>query len=455
MASREFRSPFSTLPDELVTQILNWSTFDKYRFPSRAFCVIISLALVCRRFHRIVTPFLFEDIGCSKVDHTIVPPCEQILQLHRVLKYNPQLRSKCFYLCIEIDHHAITTNEDFAVARDLVSWLTNVRTLLLVGGFERWRAVGPRRGALAPKRRHRQNVLNLIRHASQSMPALKDFQIIDVSDADIPGITLAEAMDYIEFPSLEELNLHINGRSDSARISKIAKKSRCAPMKRISLNYCKDTHEALIEFIRWPKALTSLAIRTKGRHLDPFVPYDFQELFSVHKDTLTFLNIELGRNGSLFDVSNFPNLEVLELSRGWDPLSRALKWSPSHADLLLAPNLHTLVIKFDACTESLRHLLNFGDLEEEWSREFARTAAVINSKLACINLQVGTSSCEISGTNGESQSHALADLAGDIKMYGVTLRHSEELNLIGMVGGHADWDEEENIDGREYGSDAL
>jgi hypothetical protein len=173
-------------------------------------------------------------------------------------------------------------------------------------------------------------------------------------------------------------------------------------MKQISLEYCTYTPEALIEFIRWPKELTSLAIRTGGRDLDLFVPYDFQELVSVHKDTLTFLNVELGRNGSLFDISNFPNLEVFELSGGpIDPygLGRRLKWSPSHADLLLAPNLHTFIRKFDADEESIRYLYDFEKLEKKWICEFARAAAARNSKLACIILHFGPmSSSELSET---------------------------------------------------------
>jgi hypothetical protein len=40
-------------------------------------------------------------------------------------------------------------------------------------------------------------VLNLIRQASHSMPALKWFEIHDAGVSDIWGITLAEAMEYI------------------------------------------------------------------------------------------------------------------------------------------------------------------------------------------------------------------------------------------------------------------
>lgn len=50
-------------------EILNWATFDKHGYSSHVFRVILSLSLVCRRFHRILTPFLFEKIG-FEIYHT-------------------------------------------------------------------------------------------------------------------------------------------------------------------------------------------------------------------------------------------------------------------------------------------------------------------------------------------------------------------------------------------------
>lgn len=182
---------------------------------------------MCRRFHRLATPLLFEDItfyhefccpSCIK-DCSIVPPCRRALALHRVLQENPPLRSKCHSLEIIIDDQADTTDEDFHVARDLVSWLGQARSLRFYGGFHE-----------EVSEKQRANALGLISNAGQSMTQLKEF-IIDGDEDTYRGLSLAEAMEHINFPSLQTLAMSANGPSQPNDLSRMLDSKVCTSIR--------------------------------------------------------------------------------------------------------------------------------------------------------------------------------------------------------------------------------
>lgn len=148
-------------------------------------------------------------------DCSIIPPCRRALALHKVLQDNPPLRSKCLSLEIIIDDKADTTDQDFQVANDLVSWTTRTRSLRFYGGFHE-----------EASERQRANALALIRGASRSMTNLKEF-LIDGNDDTYRGLSLAEAMENINFPSLEILAMTANGPSEPAHLSRMLASEVC------------------------------------------------------------------------------------------------------------------------------------------------------------------------------------------------------------------------------------
>lgn len=219
-----------TLPEEILLQILDQSTLnsttisDGAYYPKRIYSELRSLTLVSQRFHRLATPLLFEDITfyhessapSSIKECSIVPPCSRALALHRVLKENPLLRSRCLALEIIIDDEAETTEEDFHVAADLVQWLSRTRSLRFYGGFHEETTKG-----------QREYALSLISRASKSMSELKEF-LIEGHEDTYCGLSLAESMEYIDFPSLEILAMTCNGPSDPDDLSRMLVSEVCA-----------------------------------------------------------------------------------------------------------------------------------------------------------------------------------------------------------------------------------
>jgi hypothetical protein len=122
--------------------------------------------------------------------------------LHKVLQDNPPLRSRCLSLEIIFDDDAETTDEDYRVANDLISWLGQTRSLRLYGGF-------PAEGGYTGRR---ADTLKLISIANRSMTNLKELLLYMENDT-TEGLSLAEAMAYINFPSLEILTMIGNGHS--------------------------------------------------------------------------------------------------------------------------------------------------------------------------------------------------------------------------------------------------
>lgn len=213
------RPSLGNLPEELLIQIIDYSTLEEFCYTprdhlyriKRVYSGLTSLSLVCHRFHRLATPFLYQGISLcdghphssDNKEYSIVPPCPRVLALHRVLRDNPPLRSMCLDLEMVFDDEAEITDEDFRVANDLVSWLGRTQSLRLYGGF-------PYEGAYTG---YRANTLGLICNANRSMTNLKEF-LLDMGNDTNEGLSLSEAMEYINFPSLEILSMTGNGHSE-------------------------------------------------------------------------------------------------------------------------------------------------------------------------------------------------------------------------------------------------
>jgi hypothetical protein len=113
----------------------------------------------------------------------------------------------------------------------------------------------------------------------------------------------------------------------------------------------------------------------------------FRSMLLMHKDALKTIHIvyvsSSGR-GRPFIASDFPNLEVLRLSR-WQ-MEKNLEFSSTEADLLLAPNLKTFGWDFTTCDYDKDLWTDFGDREEHWVREFAKAAIAKKAALKKIEI---------------------------------------------------------------------
>ncbi|KAJ5408338.1 hypothetical protein N7509_002221 [Penicillium cosmopolitanum] len=395
------RPSLGNLPEELLVQIIEYSTLEGFCYIPRdhvyrirrVYSDLTSLSLVCHRFHRLATPFLYQGISLydghphssDNKEYSIVPPCPRALALHRVLRDNPPLRSMCLDLEMVFDDEAEITDEDFRVANDLVSWLGRTQSLRLYGGF-------PWGGSDSGQR---ENTLGLIYYATRSMTNLKEF-LLDMGNDTNEGLSLLEAMEYINFPSLEILSMTGNGHSEDWRPmpSSNSEEPRTAPFTCLSLAYCKDSVEAIEKCISWPKDLVDFTINTSGNeevaHLSLM---DAQSWLLNHKETLKYAYIDLlGHNQGIqeFDASIFPRLESLTLSRTQlnddvgDGVQNNLCWESSHPDRLLPPNLKTFGMSFGILGCCL--INNFGDKEVSWLRQLGQAAASRQSSLETIDI---------------------------------------------------------------------
>ncbi|KAJ5948450.1 hypothetical protein N7454_001757 [Penicillium verhagenii] len=365
------------LPDELLANILDWTTLNDKTAQTkpriRDYCVIKSLCLVSRRFHRVVLPFLFEEIKlihphlCESCTASS-SPMKKIRKLHRLLQDNPYLRGLCLSLYIDIDDDSARVNEEeFEVMNDLISLFTRLRTLVFAGGFY----------SKAPAE-VRDRTLSLIRN-SQKLRQLRHLQIEGDMWDETGGISLAETVKCINSSSLETLEVSAAGLSDTSALSEmlLPQISRSASFTSVKLRGCKDYPEAIAAFIHWPKELVHFTINTSGSFVPGMNLHDIGMCLSIHKETLKTIYIDLlgFPHGLSFNASKFPLLEVLRLSRTQiceDPWNREFEWNPIYADLILGPSLHTFGLVFGVMGQSL--INNWGHKEEEWIRQLATAA---------------------------------------------------------------------------------
>ena len=145
----------------------------------------------------------------------------------------------------------------------------------------------------------------------------------------------------------------------------------------------------------------------------------------MHKDTLNTIDIgylsKAGR-GRLFDAAHFPNLEVLGLSR-WQ-MASDLKFSAAEADLLLAPSLKAFELDFSIYDQHSESWTDFGDMEEDWVREFARTAIARKAALEKIRITFNPDSWGTKEEDGYPWDR-MDKIRDEIRPYGMALEYSE------------------------------
>ncbi|KAJ5215030.1 F-box domain protein [Penicillium chermesinum] len=422
------------IPDEILVAILDFATLNKNRpcpdacHQKRDYESARTLTLVSKRFRRIATPLMFEEIRFESHRPSMrfmVPPSRAVQKLHQLLQANPSLRPLCHTLRAEIDDTAHVVEEDFQIINDFISWFSNLRDLTLVGGFYSSTSDVVRDNALALVGRTREltKVKNL--HVEGSMWYYET-----------GGITLAEAANHINVSSLKGLEITAAGLSDPSTISDMLTpdKIRSAPFTSLKLKGCKDYPEAIAAMIHWPRELVHFAINTSGSFVSDMSLVQIGRCLAVHKETLKNIYIDLlgFPHGLSFRACDFPYLETLRLSRTQiceDPRNRNFEWKPEYADLLLGPQLHTFGLVFGVMGHSL--INNWGSMEEEWIRQLAKAASERGSALRAIEINFSPVNPYPNLKQGVYSEweyvypwDRMDQLGAEILQYGVTLRYT-------------------------------
>jgi hypothetical protein len=184
------------LPEEILLRVFEFATNQPnswhdgcYDYPYLFnYAGIKALSYVCRSFHRIASPLLYHTINFS-FGNQFVPPSKRVQQLHRRLETNPSLRRHCRALALTVADITSKpkTKDDFDIANDLASWLSEVRDLSIHGGFQRG-----------------QDMWDLIRNVVEHMLMLENLAI----SREDWGLHLDAIVQNLNFPFLRKLHVY-------------------------------------------------------------------------------------------------------------------------------------------------------------------------------------------------------------------------------------------------------
>jgi hypothetical protein len=179
------KSPITNLPDELLVEICRVVIADDLGRPGHFTCAL-ALSRVSKSFHGIVQPLLFKNINLSLRHNWDLdfPNCIATSRLHRAIKANPSLGTLCRSLSF---HTGFGTLEPggYIVASEILSWLPNLTSLSLHGGFD-----------------HAQ-FRSLVKEALQHMPCIASLNLNNESWS----LHLAFVCDIIQNVQLQSLTL--------------------------------------------------------------------------------------------------------------------------------------------------------------------------------------------------------------------------------------------------------
>jgi hypothetical protein len=119
----------------------------------------------------------------------------------------------------------------------------------------------------------------------------------------------------------------------------------------------------------------------------------FESRLFVHKDTLKHLclsGVRGNADGSLFNASHFPVLELLKLSK-WPRRPPMASYDDRHS-LILGPKLHIFCWEFTLNNVGIGSFGDFGNDDCLWLENFAKAAAALKAPIKriiiCFQLNV-------------------------------------------------------------------
>ena len=180
------------LPNELLDRILTLASEPKHRWYRP--CLPMqdgarTLILVCQRFYDISLPLLYRSIY-SAHGTEFVPPSKAVRALHGNLRDKPFLRPFCWTLTVHVPDIGFGNNgspQDWEIANEIITWLTNVRQFTIHGGFHKWPVIQ----------------WDFIRKVCQCM---LNMQSLDLS-RESWNLCLAPLFESIRFPQLASLTI--------------------------------------------------------------------------------------------------------------------------------------------------------------------------------------------------------------------------------------------------------
>lgn len=191
------------LPDEILWLIMDFASFDYIR-DRRPFRYINPLTLVCRRFHYIAIPFLYETVTLYRTR----PSLDNMVKFLHLLREKPGLRWSCRRFCLYTDEYALP-RIDPAIANEIVSLLDGVEALEIEAGLS----------VVAVGKESRENlkmVVSMIQNACQYLHRLESFAFI----GRLSRVDARQVVKCVNFASLKKLELScvLNGIRKNKRI---------------------------------------------------------------------------------------------------------------------------------------------------------------------------------------------------------------------------------------------
>ncbi|CAM1503149.1 Fc.00g079250.m01.CDS01 [Cosmosporella sp. VM-42] len=386
------------LPDELLGPILLDAacfTPPSPFFEDGGFGTAAALPLVCRRFHRHATPYLFADIyiRCTGEDSFYVTSAGDTIRkvvrrtrlLHRTFRQNASLWPYCRKLTIDTGRFRQTPlasarespmSNLLNIAVDFITWLTGTTRLWIYG-----------------QRLKASEVSHLLSLAVENLPGLKDLRLHDFYGARFVLPQVFEPLTGLD-PSACLRTLDLKGISkigNSLDWKRLRAKAGAASITELNLSNFVQSLEVLEALVRWPAKLEKFSFRLPSEYpyAGDYAPSRYslgglQPILAVHKATLTHIQIrELYSSGlERFSVADFPNLQSLYLSHDLTGTNITFVGN------LVAPNLSKfhwdMTLEDQQCSETLG---SFAQPEEDWLRAFCTAAIHHKSALRHVYIQ--------------------------------------------------------------------
>jgi hypothetical protein len=124
------------LPDEIMHEIFAVASAPpENEWRHKHYECAAALSTVCQRFHDIVRRLLYHSIR-FEYPCTIAPPCIPTRRFHKTCKACPSLRAYVKVLKIHMrDIPKIQSVRSYEIATEMLSWIPNVTSFKLHGGF--------------------------------------------------------------------------------------------------------------------------------------------------------------------------------------------------------------------------------------------------------------------------------------------------------------------------------
>jgi len=126
-------SPLTQIPEEVLIDIFRIAIAGDWEIPTDYACAL-TLSTICKFFHRIMQPLLFENIQFEE-SHRWVPACKPARRLHRTIKASPILGTLCKSVKVNLPSRNRITAAQYNLGSELLSWMPNVTSLAVSGGF--------------------------------------------------------------------------------------------------------------------------------------------------------------------------------------------------------------------------------------------------------------------------------------------------------------------------------